>query len=230
MFFFSADKPVSSGILKMLRVMMWSFSRGPGNPRETGGDWKFGTRVSDVGQQDFHDDSPDFGYVDVWYGIYVCNVFIYIYIYLLYDVHWRSVYRYITQCVYNCDVAYFFWGRCTCVWLPMSFYSALHCCSDSEVCQSKWRFVYWTVPLVDRLERESPAGKSCGKTVPGRMGYVAKRPPRLPCKVRANFKGTFATSCAAAILKAQLNSISNRTGNNPWKSMATQILVKELNL
>lgn len=62
------------------------------------------------------------------------------------------------------------------------------------------------------------------------MGYVAKRPPRLPCKVRANFEGTFATSCPAAILKAQLNSISNRTGNNPWKSMATQILVKELNL
>lgn len=165
------------------------------------------------------------------YGmVYTYAMYLYIYIYLLYDVHWRSVYRYITQCVYNCDVAYFFWGRCTCVWLPMSFYSALHCCSDSEVCQSKWRFVYWTVPLVDRLERESPAGKSCGKTVPGRMGYVAKRPPRLPCKVRANFKGTFATSCAAAILKAQLNSISNRTGNNPWKSMATQILVKELNL
>lgn len=122
LFFFSADKPVSSGILKMLRVMMWSFSRGPGNPRETGGDWKFGTRVSDVGQQDFHDDSPDFGYVDVWYGIYVCNVFIYIY--LLYDVHWRSVYRYITQCVYNCDVAYFFLGQ---MHMCMATYVFLQC-------------------------------------------------------------------------------------------------------
>lgn len=42
-----------------------------------------------------------------------------IYIYLLYDVHWRSVYRYITQCVYDC-CSMFFWGRCTRAWLPMS--------------------------------------------------------------------------------------------------------------
>lgn len=42
--------------------------------------------------QDFHDDSLDFGYVDVWYGIYVCNVFICIYIYIYYMTYIDVVY------------------------------------------------------------------------------------------------------------------------------------------
>lgn len=57
----------------------------------------------------------------VWYIRMQC---IYIYIYLLYDVHWRSVYRYITQCVYNCDVAYFFLGQ---MHMCMATYVFLQC-------------------------------------------------------------------------------------------------------